>query len=48
MRNILGKGWAFPVTTDIHGNIASSSYEKSVEESIRIIARENRQLKLAV
>ena len=37
MRNILGKGWAFPVTTDIHGNIASSSYEKSVEESIRII-----------
>lgn len=37
MRNILGKGWAFPVTTDIHGNIATSSYEKSVEESIRII-----------
>ena len=33
MRNILGKGWAFPVTTDIHGNIASSSYEKSVEEN---------------
>lgn len=37
MRNILGKGWAFPVMTDIHGNIASSSYEKSVEESIRVI-----------
>ena len=37
MRNILGQGWAFPVNTDIHGNIALSSYEKSVEESIRII-----------
>lgn len=37
MRNILGKGWAFPVMTAIHGNIASSSYEKSVEESIRVI-----------
>lgn len=37
LRNILGKGWAYPVNTDIHGNIASSSYEKSVEESIRII-----------
>lgn len=36
-RNILGRGWAFPVTTDVHGNIATSSYEKSVEESIRII-----------
>ncbi len=36
-RNILGKGWAFPITTDVHGNIATSSYEKSVEESIRII-----------
>lgn len=37
MRNILGSGWAFPVRTDVQGNIASSSYEKSVEESIRII-----------
>lgn len=37
MRNILGCGWAFPVRMDVHGNIASSSYEKSVEESIRII-----------
>ncbi|MCR5435639.1 MAG: GPW/gp25 family protein [Treponema sp.] len=36
-RNILGRGWAFPVTTDVHGNIAFSSYEKSIEESIRII-----------
>lgn len=37
MRNILGSGWAFPVRTDVHGGIASASYEKSVEESIRII-----------
>ncbi len=37
MRNILGRGWAFPVCTDVHGKIALSSYEKSVEESIRII-----------
>ena len=37
LRNILGKGWAFPICTDVHGNIATSSYEKSVEESIRII-----------
>lgn len=37
MRNILGRGWAFPIFTDLQGKIASSSYEKSVEESIRII-----------
>jgi hypothetical protein len=37
MRNILGKGWAFPVSADVQGKIATSSYEKSVEESIRII-----------
>jgi len=36
-RNILGKGWAFPVLPDIKGNIKSSQYEKSIEESIRII-----------
>ena len=36
-RNILGKGWAFPVGIDVHGNVATSSYEKSIEESIRII-----------
>ena len=33
----MGKGWGFPVTTDVHGNIALSRYEKSIEESIRII-----------
>ena len=37
MRNILGRGWAFPVGTDVQGKVALSSYEKSVEESIRII-----------
>lgn len=36
-RNILGKGWKFPIQMDVHGNIATSSYEKSIEESIRII-----------
>ena len=37
MRNVLDSGCTFPVRTDLHGGIASSSYEKSVEESIRII-----------
>nr|MBP3282875.1 GPW/gp25 family protein [Treponema sp.] len=36
-KSILGKGIAFPVGTDIHGKIKMSGYEKSVEESIRII-----------
>lgn len=36
-RNLLGKGWAFPVINDVKGNIATSVYEKSIEESIRII-----------
>lgn len=36
-RNILGKGWKFPVGIDVHGNISMSSYEKSIEDSIRII-----------
>lgn len=36
-RSILGKGWSFPIGIDVHGNIATSSYEKSIEESIRII-----------
>jgi phage baseplate assembly protein W len=36
-RNLLGKGWSFPVTNDIKGNVQFSQYEKSIEESIRII-----------
>jgi hypothetical protein len=36
-RNLLGKGWAFPVSSDIKGGIKFSQYEKSIEESIRII-----------
>lgn len=36
-RNILGNGWKFPIGIDIYGNIAMSSYEKSIEESIKII-----------
>jgi len=36
-RNILGKGWAYPVSPDVKGNVKFSRYEKSIEESIRII-----------
>jgi phage baseplate assembly protein W len=36
-RNILGKGWSFPVRPDVNGALGMSAYEKSVEESIRII-----------
>jgi phage baseplate assembly protein W len=36
-RNLLGKGWAFPVSADIQGSVKFSQYEKSIEESIRII-----------
>ena len=36
-RNLLGKGWAFPVNVDVAGAIAYSGYEKSVEQSIRVI-----------
>lgn len=36
-RDILGKGWSFPIKHDVYGNISLSSYEKSVEESIKII-----------
>ncbi|MDR2096172.1 MAG: GPW/gp25 family protein [Treponema sp.] len=36
-RNLLGKGWAFPISPDIQGNIKFSQYEKSIEESVRII-----------
>jgi phage baseplate assembly protein W len=36
-RNILGKGWAFPVGPDAGGAVAMSAYEKSVGESVRLI-----------
>ena len=36
-RNILGKGWSFPIKHDVYVNVSLSSYEKSVEESIKII-----------
>ena len=32
-RNLLGKGWAFPLSTDIKGGVKFSQYEKSIEES---------------
>jgi phage baseplate assembly protein W len=40
-RNLLGKGWSFPVSQDIKGSIQFSQYEKSIEESIRIILSTN-------
>ena len=36
-RNLLGKGWGFPVSVDVAGSIGYSGYEKSIEESIRIL-----------
>jgi phage baseplate assembly protein W len=36
-RNLLGKGWAFPIGPDLTGALDLSGCEKSVEESIRII-----------
>lgn len=36
-RNLLGKGWSFPPAVDVKGNVGMSSYEKSIEESIRVI-----------
>ena len=36
-RNILGKGWAFPVGPDLSGAVGMAAYEESVEQSIRII-----------
>lgn len=36
-RNILGRGFSFPFSNDVKGNISLSSYEQSIEESIRLI-----------
>ena len=36
-RNILGKGWAFPVAPDPGGAVEMAAYEESVRQSIRII-----------
>lgn len=36
-RNLLGKGLRFPVGADISGSVGYSGYEKSIEESIRIL-----------
>lgn len=36
-RNLLGKGWSFPVVPDVQGRVKFSQHEKSIEESIRII-----------
>lgn len=35
--DIIGSGWMFPLCVDGRGGIALSSYEKEIEESIRII-----------
>ncbi len=36
-RSILGRGWSYPVAADVTGVIKTSSHEKSIEESIRLI-----------
>jgi phage baseplate assembly protein W len=36
-RNILGKGWAFPIGVDARGSIKMTRYEASIEEAIRVI-----------
>jgi phage baseplate assembly protein W len=36
-RNILGKGWAFPIGVDARGNIKMTRYEASIAEAIRVI-----------
>jgi uncharacterized protein len=37
MSDILGVGWAFPVTVDARGRVALTRHERNIEESIRII-----------
>jgi len=36
-RDFLGKGWAFPVNAGGTGGVSSSSYERDIEESVRVI-----------
>jgi phage baseplate assembly protein W len=36
-KNILGKGWKFPMEIDTRGGIALSQYEEKIRESIIII-----------
>jgi len=37
MKNFLGRGFAFPLRVDGRGQVESSSSEKSIAESVRII-----------
>ena len=46
--DFLGVGWAFPVRIDADGEVAVSSYEENIKESIRIIlgtAKGERQMR---
>ncbi len=36
-KDFLGVGWKYPVTTDVNGKIAISSYEEDIQEAILII-----------
>jgi phage baseplate assembly protein W len=36
-KNFLGRGWRFPLGVGASGGIATSEYEKNIEESIEII-----------
>lgn len=36
-RDFLGRGWTFPVKAANAGGVASSSFERDIEESVRVI-----------
>jgi len=36
-REFLGKGWAFPVLPSGRGSVGTSSFERDIEESVRVI-----------
>ncbi len=38
-KEFLGKGWKFPVGTDLRGRIGMSSYEEDIKEAIVIILK---------
>jgi phage baseplate assembly protein W len=36
-KTFLGQGWAFPVATAVHGEIALVAYEEDIRQAIRLI-----------
>ena len=37
VKNVLGRGWRYPVGVDRDGTVSTSAYERNIEESIEII-----------